>query len=96
MGPDFFGLEPSDQDIFLEPLFILTYYGGLTFTEGWNLPITWRRWLIERINLEFERSRGQNGEGQGMSRAAHDNSPDIRQLQGMARDATPTRLRRFT
>ena len=71
------------------------YYGGFSFTEAWNLPVTWRRWFIERINAEFEKSKGENGEG-GANRAAHNNGPDIRQLQGMTRAQTPTRLRRFT
>lgn len=93
-GPDFFGLGPSDQDIFLEPAFLLMYYGGFSFTEAWNLPVTWRRWFIERINAEFEKSKGE--EGGGGSRGAHQNTPDVRQLQGMARAQTPSRLRRFT
>lgn len=72
------------------------YYGGFSFTEAWNIPVTWRRWFIERINMEIERSRGENGEGQGESRAAHHNTPDVRALQGKNRQQTPSRLRRFT
>jgi len=94
-GQAFFGLGPNDFDIFLDPIFLLMYYGGFTFTEAWNIPITWRMWFIQRINAEFDKSRGENDEG-GMSRAAHQNTPDVRQLQGMARAQSPSRLRRFT
>lgn len=95
MGQSFFGLGPNDHDIFLEPIFLLMYYGGFTFTEAWNLPARWRRWFIERINTEFEKTSDENGSG-GNSRGAHQNTPDVRQLQGMARASTPSRLRRFT
>ena len=96
MVPAFFGLGPSDQDVFLEPTFLLMYYGGFSFVEAWNLPVQWRRWFIERINLEFEKSKGEDGTSTATSRGAHQNTPDVRNMQGMARNQTPSRLRRFT
>jgi len=66
------------------------YYGGFTFTEAFNLPIGWRRWFIQRINKEFERANSQQSKG------AHQNTPDIRQLQGNQRTTAPARMQRFT
>ena len=68
------------------------YYTGFTYTESYNLPIWQRVWFIERINKEFKKSeKGDSG-----SRAAHDNSPEAREMAGRARSAVPSKLRRFT
>ena len=45
------------------------------------------------INQEFQRANENNSNA---SRAAHDNTPDQRALQGLARENPPARLRRFT
>lgn len=37
---------------------MLTYHGGLSFVEAWNLPIKWRQWLIQRINAELQKQSG--------------------------------------
>lgn len=66
---------------------------GVTLIESYNMPVAYRQFYLERINKEIE-SSSKRGETQ--SRAAHANTPDIRQLQGRARDQVPAKLRRFT
>lgn len=78
----------------LEPTFLLQYYLGFSFTEAMNLPLSWRKWFIDRIQKELNK-KGPNGETLP-SKAAHHNTPDVRQMMGMARDQVPARLRRFT
>jgi hypothetical protein len=70
------------------------YYGGFLYGEAYNLPISYRKWFIERIGKEFEKSKEKGGDVP--SRAAHQNTPDVRSLQGRARSQVPSRLRRFT
>lgn len=77
----------------MEPAFLLMYYGGFTWSETQVLPVSYKRWYIERINRELTRSAEA---GNTQSRALHQNSPDVRSLQGKAREQTPSRLRRFT
>ena len=89
-GRPSFGLTPEDKTIFLEHCFLLMYYGGFTYTDVYSLPIRYREWFIVRINKEFESSNKQQ------SRGAHQNTPDARAMQGMARTESPSRLRRFT
>ena len=86
--PRFFGLTPSDKEIFLEQAFLLMYYMGFSFVECYNIPIWQRIWFIKRLNKEIKDSNA--------SRAAHDNSPDVRGLQGRHRGNPPAKLRRFT
>lgn len=90
----FFGLRPEDKaDIILEPIFLLMYYGGFTYKEAYNLPVSHKNWFIQRISKELSRT---SDEGHTQSRALHDNSPDVRALSGHARTETPSRLRRFS
>jgi hypothetical protein len=77
----------------MEPAFLLMYYGGFTWRETQHMPVSYKRWFIERINKELTRS---SDAGQTRSRAAHQNTPDVRSLQGMSREQSPSRLRRFT
>jgi len=77
----------------MEPAFLLMYYGGFTWRETQHMPVSYKRWFIERIGKEISRSHEA---GQTQSRAAHQNTPDVRTLQGKSRDQTPSRLRRFT
>jgi hypothetical protein len=77
----------------MEPAFLLMYYGGFTWRETQHMPVAYKRWFIERISKELTRS---SEAGQTQSRAVHQNSPDVRALQGKAREQTPSRLRRFT
>lgn len=90
----FFGLQPSDKELLiLEPTFLLMYYGGFLYREVYNLPVVYKRWFIERIVKELNRA----GEDENPpSRALHDNSPQVREMQGHQRAQTPSRLRRFS
>ena len=69
------------------------YYGGFLYKEAYNLPVSYKRWFIERIGREINRSADAGG---AQSRAVHQNSPDVRAMQGKMRAQTPSRLRRFT
>lgn len=71
------------------------YYGGFTWRETIHLPVQYKRWFVNRIVKELNKSSdGEDGGGQ--SRALHQNSPETRSMQGMQRAQTPSRLRRFT
>ena len=95
MASTFFGLSPEDKEsIILEPAFLLMYYGGFLWRETYHLPVSYKRWFIERIGKEFSKTESEGGSSQ--SRALHQNSPDVRAMQGNARTQTPSRLRRFT
>jgi hypothetical protein len=91
--PRFFGLTPSDKEIFLQQIFNLMYYMGFSYKDAYNLPIWQRIWFIERTNKEL---KAANDQGSDASRAAHANSPEHRALQGRARENVPANLRRFT
>jgi len=69
------------------------YYGGFLYKETYNLPVSYKRWFIDRIVKELNRT---SDEGATQSRALHQNPPDARALQGKAREQMPSRLRRFT
>jgi hypothetical protein len=72
------------------------YYMGLSYVEGYNIPIWQRRWFLERIQKEIKKSNdANNGEG-GASRGAQHNSPDVRAMMGRQRAMVPSKLRRFT
>lgn len=69
------------------------YYGGFLYQETYNLPVVHKRWFIERIVKELNRT---HGEGETQSRALHQNNPETREMQGRQRPQSPSRLRRFT
>lgn len=46
----------------------------------YNFPVTYKRWLINRINTEIKRASDHNSDTP--SKAAHHNSPDIRSMAG--------------
>ena len=92
MASPFFGLQPEDKEaLILEPSFLLMYHCGFSLIETMNMPVSYKRWFLERISKEYQ---GKNAEAP--TRAAHQNTPEIRSLQGMNRDTVPSRLRRFT
>jgi hypothetical protein len=80
--------------LILEPSFLLMYYGGFLWRETYNLPVSYKRWFIERVVKELKQTSDDGGSAQ--SRALHQNSPDVRAMQGKIRQQTPSRLRRFT
>jgi hypothetical protein len=45
----FFGLSDQYIEAVYEQLFQLKYYGGWSFFEGYNLPVSIRVWFLERI-----------------------------------------------
>lgn len=69
------------------------YYGGFSYQETYRLSVVYKRWFIERIVRELNRS---NDSGETQSRALHQNSPEVREMQGKSRPQSPSRLRRFT
>ena len=69
------------------------YYGGFSYTEIYNLPVSYKRWFIQRISNELNKT-AEKGETQ--TKALHQNTPDIRSLQGKMRSQVPAKLRRFT
>ena len=69
------------------------YYMGFTYSEAYRIPIWQRRWFVDRIRKEFRRGEEDNV---NVSRAAHDNSVEARELMGRQRGESPARLRRFT
>jgi hypothetical protein len=71
------------------------YYGGFLWREILHLPVSYKRWFIQRISKELKGNTEEGGSS-GPTRALHQNSPDVRALQGNAREQTPSRLRRFT
>jgi hypothetical protein len=79
--------------VVLEPTFLLMYYGGFSYTEIQNLPVAYKKWFIERISKEIEKS---NENSNGQSRATHHNTAETRALQGRSRHHVPSKLRRFT
>jgi hypothetical protein len=84
----FFGLTPDDKVIYLEYVFTLMYYMGFSYSEVMNLPIWQRQWFVERMTDEFKKTEKSKG--------AHENTEEIRSLQGNSRSNVPSRLRRFT
>jgi len=79
--------------LILEPAFLLMYYGGFLYRETYNIPVSYKRWFVDRIVREINRS---SEDGNTQTRALHQNTPDVRALQGKAREQMPSRLRRFT
>jgi hypothetical protein len=69
------------------------YYMGFTYKEVMHLPVALKRWFINRVVKEL--SKGSD-DGTNQSKALHQNSPDVRAMQGMSRTQSPSRLRRFT
>ena len=96
MGQAFFGLTPSNKDIFLDQIFLMMYYLGFTYREAYNIPVWQRKWFIERLNKEIERSKEANNGQAPATRAVHQNTPDVRAMMGRMRSQVPANLRRFT
>ena len=66
------------------------YYVGFSFQDAFKLPVWQRVWFIERTVEEIKKSDGES------SKAAHNNTPDMRMMKGNARQHVPANLRRFT
>lgn len=73
----------------------MMYYMGFTYVEAYNIPVWQRIWFIKRLNKEIKASRSENGDYQA-TRAAHQNTPEAREMMGRHRNQVPANLRRFT
>ena len=51
----FFGLNDEYIQNVYEEFFLLKYHGGWSFYEAYNLPITIRRWFLERLSRQIEK-----------------------------------------
>ena len=92
---EFFSINPEDREaIWLEPMFLLMYYCGISPFEYLRLPLYMRKWLIERTNKEIEAA--SKAGSHPASRGAHHNSPEVRALSNKTRSQVPANLRRFT
>lgn len=59
------------------------------------MPVAYKKWFIARTFKEINGSGGEDNESSA-SRAAHQNSPETRELLGRDRAQVPSNLRRFT
>ena len=50
----FFGLTPSNKDLYLEQIFILMYHLGFTYQDAYKCPVWQRFWFINRFKKELE------------------------------------------
>ena len=92
----FFGLTPNDkEDLVLEPFFLLGYYFGMSWETYMNFPVTYKHWLVKRIEKEIKDS--QKGGNDIPSKAPHHNGSDIRAMTGKTKIHTPNaKSQRFT
>lgn len=50
MTPDFFGLSSEYRKLLHEEIFSLVFKGGgFSWTEVFNMPITWRRYYLKQL-----------------------------------------------
>jgi hypothetical protein len=79
----------------MEPFFLLGYYFGMDWDTFYNFPISYRRWLIKRINDEIKKAAEAGNDIP--TKAPHHNTPDVRQLTGKTKQfQTNPRTTRFT
>ena len=65
----------------------------MTWQDYYDFPVTYKRWLIERIKKEIEKGKDNGNE---LTKGAHHNDAQTRALLGRHRPESPARLRRFT
>ena len=97
MESGFFGLTLASVSEFeiariMEPEFALMYYGGFTYSDIQDIPVQKKIWHLERIQKEIAKG-AESGAG---TRGLHQNTEDIRSLQGRTRPTGPSRTKRFT
>ena len=80
----------------MEPFFLLGYYFGMDWNTYYRFPVTYKRWLIERINTEIKSAHSTKSVPQDKS--PQSNTDDIRALVGTTRTAgtSSSRMHRFT
>jgi len=72
----------------------MAYYFGMDWTTYYSFPISYRRWIIKRLNKELQQSQ-EGGQQQMPSHGAHHNDPGLRQLMGHPHPHAPPKLRKF-
>jgi len=60
------------------------------------MPVYKKRWWIDRLQKELNPKEGESPRPIAQSRALHQNTPELRAMQGLDRAQVPSRLRRFT
>lgn len=60
-------MNPETKEYILEELFGCVYYGGLSYTEAYNISIDRRKWWIRRTIKEMERTKTNQGSQQNIS-----------------------------
>lgn len=86
---------PEDKEkVYLEPFFLLGYYFGMTWTDYKTFPVSYKIWLIKRINEEIQKSSEKQSDIP--AKGAHNHTPDMRSLTQKARTTVPAKLQRFT
>jgi hypothetical protein len=64
-----FGLDNNYIASVYEELFLLKYHGNWSFMEAYNLPITIRRWFLQRLKQQFEKENEQQEEARSKAKA---------------------------
>ena len=66
--PRFFGLTPSNKDLYLEQIYILMYHLGFTYQDAYKCPVWQRFWFINRFKKALEDAKQQNQNAQMQSK----------------------------
>lgn len=56
---NFFGLSEEYAKLVYEEMFLLKYHGGWSLFELYNLPISLRKWFLQRLSEEIEKQNEQ-------------------------------------
>ena len=59
---------------------MLQYYVGMDTATYYNLPVTYKRWLIQRVVKEINKANDQKADIP--TKGAHHNMPDVRAMAG--------------
>lgn len=92
-----FGLDPALREgILLEPFFLLGYYFGMSWSDYKTFPLTYRKWLVHRIDKEIGKAAKAGNDI--AHKAPHGNPPDLRELTGKVKTfgSQNARMQRFT
>lgn len=67
----FFGLGNEYIKNVYEEFFLLKYYGGWSFSEAYNLPVSIRRWFLERLLKQKEDENKATEDAINKAQAGH-------------------------
>lgn len=56
----FFGLTPSNKDLYLDQVFLLIYHLGFSYSDAYKCPVWQRSWFINRLKAEFDEAKKSN------------------------------------